>query len=98
MVVFFLFYMIMLGFLLFSEVGGGDLVMVLFYSGLPPLGSFFGKLFVIISAGRRLGLVFVPLFAGLMIITVWVFFRAFSKKGSKLMAFLLVLLGVFVCC
>lgn len=50
-VLFFGFYLIILSSLLFSEREGGDLIILLFYSGLPPLGSFFGKLFVL--ARRR---------------------------------------------
>jgi hypothetical protein len=50
-VLFFGFYLIMLSALLFSEREGRDLIMLLFYSGLPPLGSFFRKLFIL--ARRR---------------------------------------------
>lgn len=94
--IFFIFYLVMLCFLLFSEVGGGDLVMMLFYSGLPPLGSFFRKLFVLVRRGSGLGFSFVPLFFGLMVLTVWVFFRTLSSKGSKLIILLLVIGGIFV--
>lgn len=95
---FFCFYLIILSVLLFSEREGRDVLLLLFYSGLPPLGSFFGKLFVLASRRARWGLVFLPLFSGLMLITTWVFFRIFSRKGLKLIFFLLVLAGLFVCC
>ena len=65
---FFCFYLVMLSGLLFSEREGGDLIMLLFYSGLPPLGSFFGKVFVLASRRSRWGLVFLLLFSGLIII------------------------------
>ena len=88
----------MLSALLFSERGGGDLTMFLFYSGLPPLGSFFGKLFVLAGRRSRWGWVFLPLFFGLMIITVWVFVRVLSNKGFKSFFVLLLLVGMFLCC
>lgn len=95
---FFCFYLLMLSALLFSEKAGGDLILLLFYSGLPPLGSFFGKLFVLARRRSSWGLVFLPLFFGLIIVTVWVFFRVLSGKGVKLMISLLLLGSVFVCC
>ncbi len=97
-VVFFGFYLIILVGLLFSEREGGDLIMLLFYRGLPPLGSFFGKLFVLARRRRGWGLVFLPLFSGLIVIMGWVFFRVLSNKGMKLIFVLFLLLGVFVCC
>lgn len=97
-VVFFCFYLIILSALLFSENGGGDLLLLLFYSGLPPLGSFFGKLFVLARSRSGWGLVFLPLFLGLLVITRWVFFRVLSRKGLKSIFVLLLLVGVFVCC
>jgi hypothetical protein len=97
-VLFFGFYLIMLSALLFSEREGRDLIMLLFYSGLPPLGSFFRKLFILARRRSRWGLMFLPLFSGLIIITAWVFFRVLSRKGLKLVFLLLLLLGVFCCC
>jgi hypothetical protein len=66
--VFFLFYLLILSSLLFSEKRSPKLIMLLFYSGLPPLGSFFAKLFVL--ARSRGGFLFVFLFSGLMVLTV----------------------------
>ena len=88
----------MLSALLFSEREGRDLFMLLFYSGLPPLGSFFGKLFVLGRRGSSWGIVFLPLFFGLIMMTSWVFFRVSSNKGLKFLFVLLFMARVFLCC
>lgn len=95
--VFFIFYLFILSSLLFSERGRLKLIILLFYSGLPPLGSFFAKIFIICRRGINRGFLFVFLFSGLIILTVWTFISLISDKGLQIVAFLLVLLGIFVC-
>jgi hypothetical protein len=97
-ILFFGFYLFILSALLFSEREGRDLFMLLFYSGLPPLGSFFGKLFVLGRRGSSWGIVFLPLFFGLIMITSWVFFRVSSNKGLKFLFVFLFVTRVFLCC
>lgn len=97
LVVFFVFYLFMLSSLLFSEKSTPKLIILLFYSGLPPLGSFFAKIFILASRSVGRGFLFVFLFSGLMVLTVWTFVSLATEKGLQLVALLLVILGVFVC-
>lgn len=70
LVVFFLFYLLILSSLLFSERGTPKLLILLFYSGLPPLGSFFAKMFILARSPVRGGFLFILLFSALIILTV----------------------------
>jgi hypothetical protein len=66
---FFVLYLSMLGGMFFREKNEPAITALLFYSGLPPLGSFFGKLFVFFRARGGVGLQFIPLLLGLMMVT-----------------------------
>ena len=95
-VLFFILYLFMLRILLFSEKVDISLVSVLFYSGLPPLGSFFGKLFVLSRRGRAWGILFIPLFIGLMVVTVFLFLTTPSKKRRMVFFLFFLRAGLFL--
>lgn len=97
LVLFFVFYILILSSLLFSNEKNPKLIILLFYSGLPPLGSFFSKLFLLVARSRRWGILFIPLFSGLMIVASWLFIGITSRKGRRLLITFFFMLGVFVC-
>lgn len=94
--IFFRLYVVILRGLLFSEKNEPRGALLLFYSGLPPLGSFFGKLFVFFRTAGSIGIQFLPLLLGLILVTSWIFLSLVRKKGLQTLGLLFLIMGFFL--